>query len=145
MIRYFFHIRVLRSMGEHKRILWPWDGEGPEPQHPPLPSGDVYKCLSWWQWGRRPQRPPGAPGRGGCRDKRISRKTTGRREGGGRGWRGRRGSRTRMLMRVRRRKEEERENIDLRQEKREASVIEEGGPYPAWTSITSEEGDRSPR
>lgn len=58
------------------------------------------------------------------------------RGGGGeaRGWRE---SGTRMLMRVRRRKEEERENIDLRQENRRECNT--GGLYPAWTIIRSEE------
>lgn len=49
-------------------------------------------------------------------------------EGGGGEARGWRGSGTRMLMRVRRRKEEERENIDLRQENRRECNT--GGPLP---------------
>lgn len=77
-----------------------------------------------------------------CRDRRILRKMIGRRRAGEerrreeRGWRG---SETRMLMRVRRRKEEGRENIDLRQENRRE--CNRRGLYPAWTVIRSEEGD----
>lgn len=89
---------------------------------------------------------PGSPLRGlcwcECRDRRILRKMIGRRRAGEerrreeRGWRG---SETRMLMRVRRRKEEGRENIDLRQENRRE--CNRRGLYPAWTVIRSEEGD----
>ncbi|KAF3704478.1 Serine/threonine-protein kinase BRSK2 [Channa argus] len=46
-----------------------------------------------------------------------------------------------MLMRVRRRKEEERENIDLRQENRRE--YNTGGLYSAWTVIKSEEGNKT--
>lgn len=46
-----------------------------------------------------------------------------------------------MLMRVRRRKEEERENIDLRQENRRER--DTGGLYSAWTIIRSEEGNKT--
>lgn len=89
---------------------------------------------------------PGSPLRGlcwcECRDRRSLRKMIGRRRAGEerrreeRGWRG---SETRMLMRVRRRKEEGRENIDLRQENRRE--CNRRGLYPAWTVIRSEEGD----
>lgn len=65
-------------------------------------------------------------------------KQEGRRGGRQRGWRGRE---TRMLMRVRRRKEEGRENIDLRQEKRRECDTE--GPRTARTLIRSVEGNKT--